>query len=192
MNAKTKSFVMPAGMDLEDQLAYCIGSLVASWANCESLFYGFIACIVGKAETGIAPTIWLSIKSTKARVDLTLQLLNAANVPQPLKDEISKCAELFDGITRTRNFYCHSYYRVDPSTMNLAVIESFSFDPRARTYRPDNKTLNKATINELVETVRRTYALNNSLWKPLLELREILQAQHVELPEPFPEFLRPK
>jgi hypothetical protein len=192
MTGKPKSFTMPAGMDLEDQLAYCVGSLVANWANCESMFYGILSCVVGKADTSIAPTIWLSMKSTKARVDLALQLLNAVDVPQPLKDEISKCAEVFDGITRTRNFYCHSYYKVDPNTMNLAEIEAYSFDPRARTYRPHNKILNKATINELVEAVRRANALNNALWRPVLELRELLKAQHLELPEPFPEFLRPK
>lgn len=179
-------------MDLEDQLAYCIGTLVANWANCESMFYGILACVVGKADTGISSIIWLSTKSTKARVDLALQLLNEVEVPQPLKDEISKCAEVFDGITRTRNFYCHSFYKVDPSTMNLAAIETYSFDPRARTYRPHSKILNKATINELVETVRRASALNNALWKPLLELRGLLKAEHLELPEPFPEFLRPK
>jgi len=181
---------MPAGLGLDDQIAFCIGNLVMAWANCESMFYGIFSCIAGKAGTDNAAILWLGTKSTKARVDIALQLIESSEVKDELKAEISHFAKEFDGITRTRNFFCHAYYKVDTVTLALSEAEAFAYDPRLKRYASNSRELSKATINELSDTIRRTVILNRDLWKPFLALRDQLNADHVPLPEPLPEFLR--
>jgi hypothetical protein len=193
MAKKPPQFKIPQRLDdLDDQLAYCIGTLVAAWANCESLFFGIFASIVGKEDSDSASIIWLNTKSTKARIDTTLQLLHATAVSSDLKSAIEKLASQFDGVTRTRNFYCHSYYKVDPQSFELREIESYTYNREVKSYSPQTKLLTKATVNEIADTIRRTNDLNARIWPAFLSLRGELAAQHVSLPEPFPEFLHPE
>lgn len=199
MSGKSKKFEwpdgltlkIPDGLDLGDQLAFCIGNLVMAWANCESMFYGIFACVVGKAGTDNAAILWLGTKSTKARVDMTLQLIANLEIADGLKAEIARLAKAFDGVTRTRNFFCHAFYRIDTASMKLAEAEAFTFDRSLNTYKSKKKRITKATINELSDAIKQTVVLNHELWSPLLILREQLKADHIPLPEPFPELLRP-
>jgi len=180
---------------MEDQMIYCVGNLVGSWANCESMFYGIFYCMTASGDNNMPAVLWLSTKSTQARLDMILNIARSLPLLDGMLDDLVERSNAFQGITRTRNLYCHAYYTVSPTTQKIVAVQTVALTPP----KPDGsiltlntKPVSKSTINELVDTIRRASDLNLQLWKTLLRFQAHFQAQHLKLPEPLPEWIRPK
>ena len=186
---KSDKFKYPDSLDLDDQLAYGVGTLVANWSVIETLFYGLLEVLAGRAKTDTARVIWLSLRTTEARLNLILQLAKVQTIaPVTAKDVESMCNR-FTGISKVRNWFCHAVYRADASG-KLQFLENTRLGHADDPLSVERKPLNKATLNEISHTIGEASQLNRDLWLLLIRLHETLPAgQHLELPPERDEYL---
>jgi hypothetical protein len=168
--------------DLVDQFSLSVGFLIMSWANLETLLRGIYCCVTNPKNTVHAEIIWLSINSNRARCDLLRRSLTAANIQPHFKAEITSIVEEFNSISKTRNFYAHAHYRVDPKTLTLSHVEGHQLNLDETIFTSKIKKASKGTLNELVFTVNRCNDINRRTYPVLLLLREAVGAQQLEMP----------
>lgn len=171
-----------------ERLAIGIGALVMEWANCETIFYGIFECIAGRAATDNGHVIWLSLRTTEARMALLVQLAKVQHGTDLNAEQIAKLCERFKGVSRVRNFFCHSDYPLDDDG-DVIRVQNFSLVPLDEPIAWKAKPMTKGTLNELAHTIEQCRRLCVDAWKLLVNVRETLQVQHVELPQWLDEYL---
>lgn len=187
--SKPYKFKYPDSLDLDDQLAYGVGSLVMHWGVVETMFYGLLECMAGRADTQNARVIWLTLRTTEARLGMIGQLAKVQNLGEVTAGEVQSACERFKGITRVRNYFCHAFYEADLSGQ-IVEIQNLRLSQSDDPLSEDHKPLNKATLNEIAHAVGEALKLNIDMWKLLIRLRQSLgQEQLLELPEGLDEYL---
>lgn len=186
---KSKRFTYPESLDLSDKLAYGIGALIMHWASVETLFYGILECLLGRQSTDNGRVVWLSLRTNDARLKMIAQLARVQNLAASDAAEIHSACARFKGISRVRNFFCHSFYQGD-GYGGVKSIEHVRLEQADSPIIEEHKPVNKATLNEIAHTINEAAALNLDMWRLLIRLRESLPtAQHLELPQGLGEYL---
>jgi hypothetical protein len=182
---------IPSSLDIDDQITFCIGSLITEWAGCEATFMTMFRCLIDRADD-TAQLIWLSFNSTRSRCDMLLRACHTAGLDKTLIGDIEAAISQFKGLSATRNFYCHAYYVAGPETYDettgsskLERIEGATLLNDERVFSLSEKFPTRATVNEIKDAVERCAVLNRRSIKILLRVRAQTKAQHVSLPS-FP------
>lgn len=173
----------PSSLPANDQFMHAVGGLVMEWATCENLMFAMFRCLIGNKFNDMPHLIWFSMQNMKARVDMVRHGARVAELSEPLLVEIDRVAGLFEGVTKTRNWYCHAYYGGNPETNELTHIEGVRIVSDETIFRHELKKADRATLNELADAVRRCRLLAQQMWPVLLQLRKEIGAEHVVLPD---------
>ncbi|MEM1010467.1 MAG: hypothetical protein AAGJ35_15850, partial [Myxococcota bacterium] len=105
-----------------DHFLKLIGRINYSWTNTESLLIHLIAGLV-HTDKPTAVVIFLTLNTTRARVDLVERLAKLDRTPVEQKDAILPLTRKFVKLSSLRNHYNHSIYSFDPVTGATRTIK---------------------------------------------------------------------
>jgi len=102
----------PAEMDRLNQILLLVGKLNYTWTNTESLLIYLIAGLA-KVDKETAIVIFLTLNTTRARIDLVERLAKLPKCPVRLRDEVLSVLARMNGQSKLRNKYNHCIYSFD-------------------------------------------------------------------------------
>lgn len=143
-----------------------VGTLIATWANTESLFCGLFQHAADLSRDNAA-IIFFSLSSNYARMDM-LRALVEANMTGPDQTTAIELIQRMKGPTRTRNDLAHCEYDLDVQTLDYRGTYAFSREKKTTTHRP----LDNGRINEITHAVQTLNTLNGELLRFIPRLRK--------------------
>lgn len=157
-----------------------IGGLVVAWANNESVFQVVLRCLLNTDEKAAA-VAWYHQRTSQGRLDLIMKLARLRITDDKLLNDLAEIVGQFGTLSRRRNFYCHAVYdHGDAREIQSATGVTLTQD--GYPIRVEKKWLNRATMNEIGQTVLALNQLNLHVWSVAKRIGIALQVQHVEWP----------
>ncbi|WMT86769.1 hypothetical protein NO932_18000 [Pelagibacterium sp. 26DY04] len=95
-------------------LLLLIGKLTYTWSNTESLLIDVMAYLM-RVEKEVAIVTYLTLNTTRARLDLIERLAKLGGVNPADRDEILAMAAAMKAISKLRNKYSHSIFSFNES-----------------------------------------------------------------------------
>lgn len=126
-----------------ERLMNLIGRINYSWTNTESVLIHLIAGLA-HTDTETALILFLTLNTTRARVDLVERLSKMARTPAEQRDAILPLTRSVVKLSALRNHYNHSIYAFDQETG--AAAPSRCGSPTAR---PTSRSANRKTSTRM-------------------------------------------
>jgi hypothetical protein len=160
--------------ELNMRIYQAIGGLVINWGSDESVFLAMLQALL-TGEKFSAIIVWLSFHNSANRLELVRRLTKQQVTDEALRDEIESAITEFEGCTKTRNFFCHAAYGQDDEG-RLAIAHNMRLsDDTPPWVRDTSRPLDRANLQNVVETARRLADLNPVLWALVGRLEDALQ-----------------
>jgi hypothetical protein len=177
----------PKGLDQEQKTLLAIGHLVAITATCEHFFLAILECVIGTEGKRHHEIIWLSHRNTSARISMVLRVAKINGLPPPLLKEVERCAVLFNGIKKLRNFYSHARYlnltlEGGPVVFEGYELQDYERDDGADLVKVTTKPIKRRSINELANTIERA----DKLWDQMIDVAHRVRSHTGALHVPVP------
>ncbi len=152
-----------------------IGNLIFTWSNNESMFL-YLLMILLETDFEAAAITFVSLNTTRARLDLIRRLAKARLKDAQTIDKVEGLIERFNDCTKIRNEFNHCIYQLNEKgaithTNVLRLSETRQTVQFAVTREFDDKRR-----REIVNTVRKLTTLNRDLWSFLPELENKVRA----------------
>ncbi|SIN78439.1 hypothetical protein SAMN05444002_0372 [Vannielia litorea] len=140
-----------------------VGRLNYAWTNTESLLIHLIAGLA-KTEKDVAVVIFLTLNTTRARVDLVERLAKLPTVSTELRKDV---LEVTSALTREgglRNKYNHCIYSFDPESGGLQTIMMRIQDRKEAIRMGKTERVNAAESASIDASIAKLEQLNRSIW----------------------------
>ena len=140
-----------------------VGRLNYSWTNTESLLIHLIAGLA-KVEKDVAVVIFLTLNTTRARVDLVDRLAKLPGIDRALRTEV---LELTSALTREgalRNRYNHCIYSFDPESGGIQTIMMRIQDRKEAIRMGKTQRVNADETASIDKSIARLEELNRAIW----------------------------
>jgi hypothetical protein len=145
-----------------------VGRLNYVWTNTESLLIYVIAHLL-KVEKESAIIVFLTLNTTRARIDLTERLAKLPTTPAETRDEVLAITERFKLQAKVRNKYNHCIYSFDQqgqisSTQMLRLVEGEKDVRYGKVEQVDARELERLdnAIREIADISMRLWAFIRS------------------------------
>ena len=161
----------PLTSDQRTYILALIGNLIYAWSNNESVFI-YLLMVLLESDFDAAAITFVSLNTTRARLDLIRRLAKAKVKDQETIRKIERLMDRFNECTRVRNEFNHCVYQMDGNgrithTSMLRISETGS-GIRYAVSRP----IDEARIRQVSTTIRKLTKLNRELWAFLPELEK--------------------
>lgn len=151
-----------------DDLLLLIGRLTYSWTNTESLLIHLIAGLA-RVDKETAVVIFLTLNTTRARVDLVERLAKLDRVPREQRDLVLELTGEFMRHSALRNRYNHSIYAFDVENRKARTILMRIAD-RKDTIKVGLATdLDDSALKDMEAALAELADLNQRLWSLIRE-----------------------
>jgi hypothetical protein len=166
----------PATADKRTRVLALIGNLVFGWSNNESMLI-YVLMLLLETDKISAAIVFTTLNTTRARLDLIQRLAKAKIADQSLRTAIDKLVDRFSQSTRERNEFNHCVYSVNDQgeithTQTMRVREV-----RGRLVFGENRKMDQARLNELIEISGELKRLNRDIWDLLPRLQAYFARQ---------------
>lgn len=156
-----------------DQVLQLVGQLNYVWTNTESLFIYLIAHLAGTNKE-VAIVIFLTLNTTRARLDLLERLAKVSSTPHPTRTAVLGLTERLKQEAKVRNKYNHCIYSFDAngelSSTQLMRIADFSDDLKYGKV----ETLDDDEMDRIRAAIAEVTAVNRAIW-------EFMAASHIDV-----------
>jgi len=140
-----------------------VGQLNYTWTNTESLLIHLIAGLA-RTDKNTAVVIFLTLNTTRARVDLVERLAKIERTPT---DQRSAILDLTKRLTREsalRNKYNHCIYSFDPSNGQMQTIMMRIQDRKNDIRMGKTEPVDAAETASIEQSIARLQELNHEVW----------------------------
>ena len=150
-------------------------------ASCESVFLAiFKLALMRDDDAAMIP--WVQTQSTRARLEMVRNVFRAAFPDhKPASLMVDDFARKFRGLTRQRNFLCHSTYGPHDGVMSMTGYEIVDGD---EVIKQTTKKLNKGTCNEIDYAIDGLNTLNHEMWDFIRKF-QVYMVKSGMMPEPI-------
>ncbi|MCA1368337.1 hypothetical protein I6F15_13090 [Bradyrhizobium sp. BRP14] len=145
-----------------------VGRLNYVWTNTESLLIYVIAHLL-KVEKESAIIVFLTLNTTRARIDLTERLAKLPTTPAETRDEVLAITERLKLQAKVRNKYNHCIYSFDEqgeisSTQMMRLVEGEKDVRYGKVEQVDARELERLdnAIREIADISKRLWAFIRS------------------------------
>jgi len=146
------------------QVLLLVGKLNYTWTNTESLLIYLIAGLAG-VDKATAIVIFLTLNTTRARVDLVERLAKLPKCPKPVRDDILAVLARMNAQAKLRNKYNHCIYsfdeKGDPSHTQLMRI----FDSKDEIKYGKIEALDEDEMANVEKSIGDVAAVNREIWR---------------------------
>ncbi len=145
-----------------------IGRLTYSWTNTESLLIHLIAGLA-RVDKETALVIFLTLNTTRARVDLVERLAKLDRVPSEQRRRVLELTGEFMALSALRNRYSHSIYAFDLETGTARTILMRISDRKDAIKMGLSMDLDEAARKDMETALSDLAELNRKLWSLILD-----------------------
>lgn len=149
--------------DRFDGFLKLLGELNYTWTNTESLLIHLIVGLA-KVEKDVAVVIFLTLSTTRARIDLVERLAKLPGVPTDQRDEVLELTHTLQRQSGLRNRYNHCIYSFDSSSGAARTILMRIADRKSEIKVGQVGELDDKAIGELGDTIKALQDLNRRFW----------------------------
>jgi hypothetical protein len=161
-DAQTQGQGEPAGGRLQ-ALLLRVGQLNYSWTNTESLLIHLIAGLAD-VDKEVATVIFLTLNTTRARVDLVERLAKLDGKPEVLRRDVLAVTRALTGKSALRNKYNHCIYSFDPQCGTLSTILMRISDRRGDIRYGKTEPVDDREMTNLMSAIDDIQRLNLEIW----------------------------
>lgn len=151
---------LPEGFD---ELLLLVGRLTYSWTNTESLLIHLIAGLA-RVDKDTAVVIFLTLNTTRARVDLVERLAKLDRVPVEQRRRVLEWTGEFMKLSALRNRYSHSIYAFDTENRTARTILMRISDRRDTIKMGLSLELDEEARRDMEAALTTLAELNQKLW----------------------------
>jgi hypothetical protein len=146
-----------------DAILLLIGKLNYSWTNTESMLIHLIAGLAGTDKT-TAVVIFLTLNTTRARVDLVERLAKMERTPAEQRSRVLDLTGRMMKISPLRNRYSHSIYAFDPESGSARTILMRIADRKDDLKMGRNDTIDDKSIADIRNAISELKKINSAFW----------------------------
>lgn len=150
-----------------DEILLRVGRLNYTWTNTESLLIHLIAGLAG-VEKDIAVVIFLTLNTTRARVDLVERLAKLPQVETNLRDAILDLTSRLVRQSKLRNKYNHCIYSFEPDAGKIHTIMMRIQDRRKDIKLGKMETITSDEADAIDSCIASLERLNTDIWSLVL------------------------
>lgn len=155
------------GLEFDDFLLL-IGRLNYTWTNTESLLIHLIAGL-SALDKEIATVIFLTLNTTRARIDLVERLSKLDRIDASEMKSILALTGRIQRQSALRNRYNHCIYAFDPEGGNPRTILMRISDRKDTLKMGQSNPLNDAAAEDIEDAIRELMAINRDIWRVVAE-----------------------
>lgn len=146
-----------------DKVLQQVGQLNYVWTNTESLFIYLIAHLAGTSKDA-AVIIFLTLNTTRARLDLLDRLAKLGSTPQDTRNAVLELTERLKKEAKIRNKYNHCIYSFD-SNGELSGTQLMSIADFGDTLKYGKaEALDDTEFERVQAAIREITAVNKDIW----------------------------
>ncbi|EAQ03242.1 hypothetical protein OB2597_13898 [Pseudooceanicola batsensis HTCC2597] len=146
-----------------DDLLVLIGRLTYVWTNTESLLIHLIAGL-SRTDKETATVIFLTLNTTRARVDLVERLAKLDRTPDAERKRVLDLTHEFSKLAALRNHYAHSIYSFDEEKGEVRTIMMRIADRKQDIRVGKTRAIDAEAIAEIEDNIARIASLNMRFW----------------------------
>lgn len=140
-----------------------IGQLNYTWTNTESLLIYLIAGLA-QVDKETAIVIFLTLNTTRARIELVERLAKLRKTPPESRNEILAVTEQLTRQAKLRNKYSHCIYSFDPSGMSGSTQLMRIFDTKEEIRYGKVEALDDDEIDKVKSCIEEIQVINKTIW----------------------------
>lgn len=151
---------------LEEQfnaLLLRVGRLNYTWTNTESLLVHLIAGLCG-TKTDAALVIFLTLNTTRARVELVERLAKLDGADPAVRDDILACTHALMRQAPLRNRYNHCIYSFDKTAGTAQTILMRIADRKNHLKIGQTEAVDETALEDLETAINAIHEVNLQLW----------------------------
>ncbi|MEO0916178.1 MAG: hypothetical protein AAFY31_04235, partial [Pseudomonadota bacterium] len=120
---------------------------------------------LAKTDEDVAVVIFLTLNTTRARLDLVDRLAKLPDVEPELRGKVLDFTKTMQRVSAMRNHYNHCIYSVDPDSGQTKTILMRIADRRSEIKMGRTGQLDDAALEEIRSAIARLVDLNAALWE---------------------------
>ncbi|TKT69393.1 hypothetical protein XW59_027610 [Aquamicrobium sp. LC103] len=140
-----------------------IGQLNYTWTNTESLLIYLIAGLA-RVDKETAIVIFLTLNTTRARIELVERLTKLAKTPTEHRREILAITEQLTKQAKLRNKYSHCIYSFDEAGMSGSTQLMRIFDEKDGIKYGKVEELNDIEVGKVKNCINEIQKINQNIW----------------------------
>lgn len=152
-----------------DRLILLVGRLNYMWTNTESLLIHLIAGL-SRTNKDVAVIIFLTLNTTRARIDLVERLAKMEGRPEEVRDPILEHTQRLTKLSGIRNKYNHCIYSFDQESGNPKTILMRIADRKTDIKLGREDTVDDNALQEIEDVVAQLSKANRDIWKLISQL----------------------
>ena len=153
----------PDGQDDFEAFLLLIGKLNYSWTNTESLLIHLIAGLC-RIDKDPAVVIFLTLNTTRARIDLVNRLSKLETTPTAQRDAILSVTGRMQKLSALRNRYNHCIYAFDAEGGNPRTVLMRIADRKETLRMGQVNELNDAAAGDVEDAISELQKINLDIW----------------------------
>lgn len=151
-----------------DEVLLRVGKLNYTWTNTESLMIHLIAGLAGVGKD-VAVVIFLTLNTTRARVDLVNRLAKMPGRDKGLRGRVLECTGALLKEAALRNRYNHCIYSFDPEGRQIQTIMMRIQDRKHDIKMGKTQLVDDDEMAQIDQSIARLDALNRQIWGMVAE-----------------------
>lgn len=149
-----------------DQLLLLVGRLNYSWTNTESLLIHLIAGL-GRMDKDTAVIIFLTLNTTRARIDLVERLAKMERVDAAERDRVLELTREMVKVSAMRNRYNHALYAFDPVSGHAKAIQMRIAERKGKLKMGQTHEIDQEALNDIETALKNLGDLNRRAWEAI-------------------------
>jgi len=146
-----------------DDFLLQVGKLNYAWTNTESLLIHFIAGLV-RTDIETATVIFLTLNTSRARMDLVNRLSKLGKVPKDEQQQILALTDRIQKVGRLRNRYNHCIYAFDTNAEVSHTILMRIADRKDGIKMGQVEAINDDTTRGIAAAIDELGQINRASW----------------------------
>ena len=167
MNSDSKAVVGQGGFGAQpaafDEILLLVGRLNYTWTNTESLLLHLIAGLSGTTKD-VAVVIFLTLNTTRARVDLVERLAKMPHQAKAERDAVLALTRAMMKLSGARNRYNHCIYAFDPDGGPPKSILMRIADRKDEIRMGQTIDLDAAALDTIRRSISELSRINQNIW----------------------------
>jgi ERCC4-type nuclease len=140
-----------------------VGQLNYTWTNTESLLIYLIAGLA-KVDKETAIIIFLTLNTTRARVELVERLAKMAKTEEACRRDVLRIADQLMRQSKLRNKYSHCIYSFDETGTRASTQLMRIFDSKDAIKYGKIEELDNAEMKRIVASIEAIQGINKEIW----------------------------
>lgn len=150
------------------RLLMLVGQMNYMWTNTESVLIHLIAGLLG-TDTEKALVVFLSLNTTRARVDLVERLVKLDRVDPELRQRVLRATGDMMRQSALRNRYNHCIYSFDKDAGTARTILMRIADRKDRLKIGQTEAVDEHAIEGIEAAIVALQTVNHTLWQIVLD-----------------------